>query len=67
MDFQLFYSFGKEKDRAMLCHMSVFNLLTSGHVTPSHTSGFFNNQTLCYCVHNLQFLKLNLLNSSIQI
>ena len=55
MDFQLFYSFGKEKDRAMLCNMSVFKLLTSGHVTRSHTSGFFNNQTLCYCVHNLQF------------
>ena len=67
MDFQLFYSFGKEKDRAMLCHVSVFNLLTSGHVTPARTSGFFNNQKLYYFVHNLQFFMLNLLNSSIKI
>ena len=39
----------------MLCHVSVFNLLTSGHVTRARTSGFFNNQKLYYFVHNLQF------------
>jgi len=51
----------------MLCHVSVFNLLTSGHVTRARTSGFFNNQKLYYFVHNLQFFMLNLLNSSIEI
>jgi len=42
LDFHLFYSFGKGKDRAITCHVSVFDPSTFGHVTHSQTSGFFN-------------------------
>ena len=51
----------------MPCHVSVLNLFTSGHVTRSQTSGFFNKQKRSNVVNNLQFLMLNLFNSSIKM
>jgi len=48
----------------MPCQVSVLNLITSGHVTRSQTSGFFNKQKRSSVVYNLQFLMPNLFNSS---
>ena len=67
MDFQLFHSFGKGKDRATTWYVSVFDPSTSGHVTRSQTSGFFNKQTLSYFIYNRELLCSDYVNSSINM
>ena len=67
MEFNLFYSFRKGKDSAITWYVSVFDQSTSGHVTRSQTSGFFNKQTLSYFIYNREFFCSDYVNSSINM